>query len=192
MLGSLPICYLSVKDQDATGQHISGTESGRGAPSRAALEGKQQWVVGLSLQRQLAGHRALVTDQAVGWSLQPLYFLGGNQKCAEGVTWCHRILRCSSYIDNKFSRETTLGSCLLPFCRPGMRQFCSGWAQAASLVLRKSRDTQSFPLGPKTWLAAALREDLSTAGGSDSTEDTCHSSATAISGTFIESVRSQG
>lgn len=55
MLGSLPICYLSVKDQDATGQHISGTESGRGAPSRAALEGEQQGVVGLSLQRQLAG-----------------------------------------------------------------------------------------------------------------------------------------
>lgn len=166
MLGSLPICYLSVKDQDATGQHISGTESGRGAPSRAALEGEQQGMVGLSLQSS-AGHRALTAATLFSW---------GNQKCAEGATLCHRILRCSSYIDNKFSREMTLGSCLLPFCQPGMRQFCSGWAQAASLVHRKSRDTQSIPLGPKTWLAAALREDLSIAGGSDSTEDTCHSS----------------
>lgn len=42
MLGSLPICYLGVQDQDATGQHTSRTEprGGWGVPSRAALAGK--------------------------------------------------------------------------------------------------------------------------------------------------------
>lgn len=77
MLGSLPICYLSVKDQDATGQHISGTESGRGAPSRAALEGEQQGGVGLGLQRQLAGHRALTAATLFSWG-KPKMCRGSN------------------------------------------------------------------------------------------------------------------
>lgn len=87
-------------------------------------------------------------------SLQPCYFLGGNQKLALGLTLCHRILRCSSYSGNKFSREMTVHSCLLPFCLPGMSQFSRGSAQTVSLVLRKSMDTQCVPMGPKARLGS--------------------------------------
>lgn len=75
LLGSLPNRYLSVKDQDATGPHISWTEPCRKIPSRTVLAG-EQWV-DLNLQRQLPIYKTLTSAMLFSWG-KPKTCIGIN------------------------------------------------------------------------------------------------------------------